>query len=53
MGHLAARARREERERDISLRAHEVVVTEDYAVFEVDDTRGAAIQYEIGNPSTS
>ena len=53
MGHLAARARREERERDISLRAHEVVVTEDYAVFEVDDTRGAALQYEIGNPATS
>ena len=53
MGHLAARARREERERDISLRAHEIVVTEDYAVFEVDDTRGAAIQYEIGNPATS
>ena len=53
MGHLAARARREERERDISLRAHEIVVTEDYAVFEVDDTRDAAIQYEIGNPSTS
>tara|TARA_B100000470_G_scaffold212221_1_gene191758 strand:- start:736 stop:1611 length:876 start_codon:yes stop_codon:yes gene_type:complete len=52
MGHLAARARREERDRDISLRAHEVVVTEDYAVFEVDDTRGAAIQYEIGNPTT-
>jgi len=53
MGHLAARARREERDRDISLRAHEVVVTEDYAVFEVDDTRGAAIQYEIGNPTTT
>ena len=53
MGHLAARARREERERDISLRAFEVVVTEDYAVFEVDDTRGAAIQYEIGNPATN
>ena len=53
MGHLAARARREERERDISLRAFEIVVTEDYAVFEVDDTRGAAIQYEIGNPTTS
>ena len=53
MGHLAARARREERERDISLRAHEIVVTEDYAVFEVDDTRGAALQYEIGNPATS
>jgi len=53
MGHLAARARREERERDISLRAFEVVVTEDYAVFEVDDTRGSSVRYEIGNPVTN
>jgi len=53
MGHLAARARREERERDISLRAYEVVVTEDYAVFEVDDTRGSSVRYEIGNPVTN
>jgi hypothetical protein len=53
MGHLAARERREERDRDISLRAFEVVVTEDYAVFEVDDTKGAGAQYEIGDPTTS
>ena len=53
MGHLSASGRSEERERDASLRAYEVVVTEDYAVFEVDDTRGAAIQYEMGNPTTS
>ena len=53
MGHLAARARREERERDISLRAFEVVVTEDYAVFEVDDTRGSSVRYEVGNPVTN
>jgi len=53
LGHLAARERREERDRDISLRAFEVVVTEDYAVFEVDDTKGAGIQYEIGNPVTN
>jgi len=52
MGHLSASGRSEERERDASLRAYEVVVTEDYAVFEVDDTRGAAIRYEIGNPAT-
>ena len=51
MGHLAARARREERERDISLRAFEVVVTEDYAVFEVDDTRGAPLLYDMDTPS--
>ena len=53
MGHLAARERREERDRDISLRAFEVVVTEDYAVFEVDDTKAAGAQYEIGDPTTS
>jgi len=51
LGHLAARARREERERDISLRAFEVVITEDYAVFEVDDTRGAALLYDKPTPS--
>jgi len=53
MGHLAARARREERERDISLRAFEIVVTEDYAVFEVDDTRGAALLYDKPTPSAN
>ena len=53
LGHLAARERREERDRDISLRAFEVVVTEDYAVFEVDDTKGAGAQYELGNPATA
>ena len=53
MGHLAARARREERERDISLRAFEVVVTEDYAVFEVDDSRGAALLYDKPTPSAN
>ena len=53
MGHLSASGRSEERERDASLRAYEVVVTEDYAVFEVDDTRGAAARYEIGDPTTS
>jgi hypothetical protein len=53
MGHLAASGRSEERERDASLRAYEIVITEDYAVFEVDDTKGAAVQYEIGNPVTN
>ena len=53
MGHLAARERREERDRDISLRAFEVVITEDYAVFEVDDSKGASARYEIGDPVTN
>lgn len=42
-----------ERERDASLRATEMVCTADYGVFELDDGYGAALQYEIGNPSTN
>ena len=53
MGHLSASGRTEERERDASLRAYEVVITEDYAVFEVDDSRGAATRQEILDPVTA
>lgn len=42
-----------ERERDISLRATEVVAVADYGVFELDDGYAAAMQYEIGNPATN
>ena len=42
-----------EREEDISLRAWEVVLTCDYGVFELDDTYGAPLRFEIGAPSTS
>ena len=44
---------RTERQRDASLRATEVVMTADYGVFELDDTRGAAVQFEIGDLATS
>ena len=44
---------RTERQRDASLRATEVVMTADYGVFELDDSRGAAIQFEIGDLATS
>ena len=44
---------RTERQRAASLRATEVVMTADYGVFELDDTRGAAIQFEIGDLATS
>jgi len=44
---------RTERQRDASLRATEVVMTADYGVFELDDTRGAGVQFEIGDLSTS
>ena len=32
---------RQERQRDASLRATEVVMTSDYGVFELDDSKGA------------
>ena len=44
---------RTERQRDASLRATEVVMTADYGVFELDDSRGAGLQFEIGDLSTS
>ena len=44
---------RSERQRDASLRATEVVLTSDYGVFELDDDRGAAVQFEIGDLATS
>ena len=44
---------RTERQRDASLRATEVVLTSDYGVFELDDDRGAALQFEIGDIATS
>ena len=44
---------RTERQRDASLRATEVVMTSDYGVFELDDTRGAGLLYKISNPATN
>lgn len=42
-----------ERERDASLRATELVSTLDYGCFELDDTYGAPMLYEIGDPATN
>ncbi len=42
-----------ERERDASLRATEVVIVSDYGVFELDDTYGAPMRYEIAALSTA
>ena len=44
---------RTERERDASLRATEVIMTADYGVFELDDSRGASFIAEIGDLSFS
>ena len=44
---------RAERQRDASLRATEVVMTADYGVFELDDTRGAGLLYKISDLATN
>ena len=44
---------RTERQRDASLRATEVVITADYGVFELDDSKGAAFTLDAGTPATS
>jgi len=42
-----------EQERDISLRATEVVITADYGVFELDDSKGVALTLDAGTPATA
>ena len=44
---------RTERQRDASLRATELVMTADYGVFELDDSRGAALTLDSTTPATS
>ena len=44
---------RTERQRDASLRATEVVMTADYGVFELDDTRGAGITFDVATLATN
>ena len=44
---------RTERQRDASLRATELVMTSDYGVFELDDSKGAALTLDAGTPTTS
>ena len=53
MGYITSAGRNVERQRDASLRATEMVMTEDYGMFELDDSKGASLTYEMGNHSTS
>ena len=53
MAALTSMDTRTERQRDASLRATEVVMTADYGVFELDDTRGAPFRAEIGTLITT
>ena len=41
-----------ERQRDASLRATEIVMTSDYGVFELDDSKGAGATYDIADLTT-
>ena len=47
MAALTSVETRTERQRDASLRATEVVMTADYGVFELDDSRGAGITFDV------
>ena len=47
MGYLVASGKSARRQRDESLRATEVVIVEEYGMFEADDSRGAALLYDF------
>ena len=42
-----------EQQRDASLRGTEIVVTSDYGVFELDDTYGAPVTFQVSAEATS
>jgi|TARA_R110000751_G_scaffold20009_4_gene59139 hypothetical protein len=44
---------RTERQRDASLRATEVIMTADYGVFELDDSKGVALTLDAATPATA
>jgi len=41
---------RTEKQRDASMRATEIIITSDYGVFELDDTKGAGLEYDATVP---
>ena len=53
MAYLTSVETRTERQRDASLRATEVVMTSDYGVFELDDSRGAGITFDVAALATN
>ena len=53
MGYITSAGQNVERQRDASMRATEMVMTEDYGMFELDDAKAARLEYEIGDHSTS
>ena len=53
LGFLTSQGLTSGMEHDNSFRASELVTVKDYKAIEVDDARGAGMQYEIGDHSTS
>ena len=53
MASLTSVETRTERQRDASLRATELVMTADYGVFELDDSRGAGITFDVAALATN
>jgi len=53
LGVLKSVDTRTERQRDASMRATEIVITADYGVFEIDDSRGAALTFDATAPATN
>ena len=53
MAYLTSVETRTERQRDASLRATEVVMTSDYGVYELDDSRGAGITFDVAALATN
>ena len=53
MASLTSVDTRTERQRDASLRATELVMTADYGVFELDDSRGAGITFDVAALATN
>ena len=51
-GYLVASAKSERRQRDESLRATEVIVVEEYGMFEADDSRAGTMQYTMSSITT-
>ena len=53
MGYLVASAKTERRQRDESLRATEVIVVEEYGMFEADGTKAGTVQYTQSSIATT
>ena len=53
LGVLKSVDTRTERQRDASMRATEIVITADYGVFEIDDSKGAPLTFDAATPASN